>query len=565
MLEGHDTFVSELLRRRGLVSQDVLVAAQNAPENAGLSLGDLVVQQGWLTRTDLLEAVADLTGMAYLAEIPPALPDKVIKLVTPTLARRYEVIPFRAEATSVDLLAADPLDPRLAEELTFALGQQIRLFVGDPASIRALIKHHYGADGSSLEELLHEFDAAPETASAPDEKLSINDLEALANQAPVVRFVNLVLGQAIRDHASDIHFEPFETECKIRYRIDGVLYEMSPPSATLALSITSRLKVLANLNIAERRLPQDGRIRLTFEGKAVDLRVSTLPTQFGESVVLRVLDQSTVGLELTELGLPEPVLRGVEKAVRRPNGILIVTGPTGSGKTTTLYSALRVISTPDLKVLTAEDPVEYEIDGIMQVPVLPAAGLTFASALRAFLRQDPDVIMVGEIRDLETARIAIQASLTGHLVLSTLHTNDAASAVTRLVDMGVEPYLIASTVEAVLAQRLVRKICPDCRKTSDPGEKSLAELGLDPARVAGRSFYSGAGCRHCSGTGYRGRTGIYEWLPMTEAFRAEILTNSSALALRQQAISDGMVTLRDAGWRAVLEGATSVDEVLRCT
>jgi type IV pilus assembly protein PilB len=569
MFENHNTEVFEILHGHPAIATEALVAIKNESRAAARSVAELVVSHGFLTRSELLRMVAHAIGAEYVPDPPATLSPEVVTQLPANLARNYAVIPFRADAHSLDVLAADPLNPRLSEELAFAVGRRIRLAVSDPAAIQALIVQHCGRQPAPAEagpdQLKENLDVPGETGSAPDEKLSTNDLEALASQAPVVRFVNLVLGQAIRDKASDVHFEPFEKEFKIRYRIDGVLYEMSPPSHTLALSITSRLKVLANLNIAERRLPQDGRIRLTFEGKAIDLRVSTLPTQFGESVVLRVLDQSAVGLELTQLGMPDEILRGVEKTVRRPNGIFIVTGPTGSGKTTTLYSALRAISTPDLKVLTAEDPVEYEIDGIMQTPVLPAVGLTFAAALRSFLRQDPDVIMVGEIRDLETAQIAIQASLTGHLVLSTLHTNDAAGAVTRLVDMGVEPYLIASTVEAVLAQRLVRRVCPDCRRSYEPDEKQIEELALDAEKLRGRQFYCGAGCNRCSGTGYRGRTGIYEWLPMSETVRAGILENSSSLVLRQRAITEGMTPLREAGWRALLEGVTTFEEVLRCT
>jgi len=439
----------------------------------------------------------------------------------------------------------------------------VRLAVSDPVRIEALIKQHYGEDETSLEDLLREFD--PGEFSGSGDGLSIDDLEALAGQAPIVRFVNLVLGQAIRDHASDVHFEPFEHEFKIRYRIDGALYEMTPPPKALALPITSRIKVLANLDIAERRVPQDGRIKLTLAGRPVDLRVSTLPTQFGESVVLRVLDQSNVQLDLTQLGLPAEVFAGLKEIVRRPNGIFVVTGPTGSGKTTTLYSGLREINTSDLKILTVEDPVEYEIEGIMQVPVNPAVGLTFASALRSFLRQDPDVIMVGEIRDLETAQIAIQASLTGHLVLSTLHTNDAAGAITRLSDMGVEPFLIASTMEAVLAQRLVRRICPQCRTSYAPAVERLEQLGLTPSIVGDRPFYFGRGCAHCGQTGYRGRLGLYEWLRLTEPIRELIVAKAPALSIRQKAMEQGMRTLRDDGLRAIFEGATTVEEVVKYT
>ncbi len=349
------------------------------------------------------------------------------------------------------------------------------------------------------------------------------DLAILAGQPPIVGFVNQVLAQAIRDRASDVHFEPFANELKIRYRIDGTLCEAPPAAVGRALPVISRIKVLANLNIAERRVPQDGRIRTTLDGRAVDLRVSTLPTQFGESVVLRVLDQSAVQLDLTALGLPGDILPGVQEVIRRPSGMFLVTGPTGSGKTTTLYGALNALNTPELKLLTIEDPVEYEIDGVMQVPINPMAGLTFASALRSFMRQDPDVVMVGEIRDLETAEIALQAALTGHLVLSTLHTNDAPAAITRLVDMGAEPFLLAATVEAVLAQRLVRRICSQCRQQHEPPAELLAQLDLVAPGRRGQPFYRGGGCAECAETGYRGRMGIFEWLVPTDSLR-ELVT-----------------------------------------
>ena len=449
------------------------------------------------------------------------------------------------------------------EDLTFALGRDVTVTVADPDDIAALIKRQYGEDEATLDELL--IDIENVGVDGEGEGYSATELEALAGQAPIVRFVNLVLTQAIKDKASDIHFEPFETDYKIRYRVDGALYEMAPPPKHLALPIASRLKVLANLNIAERRVPQDGRIKITLGGHPVDLRVSTLPTQFGESVVLRVLDQGAVQLNLSELGIPELVERGIKETIHRPNGILIVTGPTGSGKTTTLYSALKELNQTERKLITAEDPVEYEIEGVMQVPINPAIGLTFSSVLRTFLRQDPDVIMVGEIRDLETAQIAIQASLTGHLVLATLHTNDAAGAVTRLIDMGVEPYLISSSVEAVLAQRLVRRICPNCIETYEPTADIIDQLGAGGARTKGKQFSRGRGCIKCSQTGYHGRQGLFEWLPMDDLLREEITEAGGTSELRKRAISGGMKTLREEGIDALLARITTVEEVLQYT
>jgi type IV pilus assembly protein PilB len=399
----------------------------------------------------------------------------------------------------------------------------------------------------------------------PGEKDIAANVEAEANATPIIRFVDLILYQAIQDRASDVHFEPFENEFKVRYRIDGALYEMAPPPRHLALPLISRVKVMANMNIAERRLPQDGRIRKNIAGRAVDLRVSTLPTQFGESVVLRVLDRSTVNLDLEQLGMPDYILNYILEEIDRPNGIFIVTGPTGSGKTTTLYSCLRKINTIDSKLLTAEEPVEYDLEGVMQVPVNDAIGLTFARILRAFLRQDPDRIMVGETRDLETAQIAIQASLTGHLVFTTLHTNDAPGAIARLIDMGVEPFLLSSTLDAVLGQRLLRRICPDCRTSYQPNESILSELNLAANEIGERDFYYGQGCDKCNQTGYRGRIGIYELMRINSPLRAMINERAPSVVLKQKAIELGMVTLRQDGVRAVFDGDTTIEEVLKYT
>jgi type IV pilus assembly protein PilB len=414
-----------------------------------------------------------------------------------------------------------------------------------------------------MENQLSKTDAV-ETATKGGDK-GATALADLANQAPIVRFVNLILYQAIQDRASDIHFEPFEDEFKIRYRVDGALYEMAPPPKHLALPVISRIKVLSNLNIAERRLPQDGRIQIHLAGRQVDLRVSTLPTQFGESVVLRVLDRTVVNLELESLGMPADIIEPLNELIHLPNGIVIVTGPTGSGKTTTLYSCLKRINTVDVKLLTAEDPVEYDVEGIMQVPVNEAIGMTFGRALRAFLRQDPDTIMVGEMRDLETAQISIQASLTGHLVFTTLHTNDAPGAVTRMIDMGVEPFLISSTLEAVLAQRLVRTICKKCRVAYEPTDAVVSEIGLTKEDVLGRPFYYGKGCSECNETGYKGRKGLFELLTISEPIRELINMRAPSGVIRGKALELGMRTLREDGVRSILNGETTVEEVVKYT
>jgi type IV pilus assembly protein PilB len=440
--------------------------------------------------------------------------------------------------------------------------------VGDPAQIEKAINKFYGEESESVSEILKELGADADIAKEVADVTSgdgVTDLADLANEVPIIKFVNLVLYQAVQDRASDIHFEPFEDEFKIRYRVDGALYEMTPPPKHLALPVTSRIKVMANLDIAERRLPQDGRIALTLAGRQIDMRVSTLPTQFGESVVLRVLDRSAVNMELESLGFPKFIYDHVGQTIQQPNGIFINTGPTGCGKTTTLYSCLRRINTLDSKLLTVEDPVEYDIEGIMQVPVNEAAGMTFPRALRAFLRQDPDVIMLGEIRDLETSQIAIQASLTGHLVLSTLHTNDAPGAVTRLIDMGVEPFLISSTLLSVLGQRLVRTICKKCRTPFEPTENQLSLLNLSPHDVGDKVFYYGRGCSNCNDTGYKGRRGIFELLVVSEPIRALINERAPTVVIRQKAVELGMVTLREDGMRGIFEGDTTIEEVLKYT
>ena len=564
MFEGHDQAVFDLLAERRLVETPQLQAAFEEHTATGKSIANVLFDLGLIEKPALLQAVAAHLGCDYAGELPAQLPSEALALVEGGIARTYGVAPLSATTGSISLLTVDPFNSHIVGDLTFALDRDVRLLVADPEKIQALIKTHYGDEDASIDEVLAQLSTQAGSAPAP-EALTDADIEQMADQTPIIRFVNLVLSQAIRDKASDVHFEPFEHEFKIRYRIDGALYEMAPPPKVLALPIISRIKVLANLDIAERRLPQDGRIKLNIAGRAVDLRVSTLPTQFGESVVLRVLDQSSVQLDLVQLGMPEDILTRVQEIIHRPNGIFIVTGPTGSGKTTTLYSCLKLLNAADSKLLTAEDPVEYEIDGIMQVPVNYAAGLTFARALRSFLRQDPDIVMVGEIRDLETAQISIQAALTGHLVLSTLHTNDAPGAVTRLVDMGVEPFLLASTMEAVLAQRLVRRICPSCKTVFQPTEALLRQLGLDEVSLAGRKFYYGPGCEKCHRTGYKGRVGIYELLPMSEALHELIVARASSVVLRQKAIEQGMRPLRESGLAAIFAGDTTIEEVVKYT
>ena len=541
-------------------AEDVL----NEANLNGKSMVQAMVDGGFVDETGFYHTIAEALGAEYVdlgeKEIPPA----ILKLVPSGLARLHRALPIGLSGNTLRVALADPLDPRAAEDLRFALGKDVDVVVAPTEQIDNRIKEYYGADTTSMDEVLKQLGEAGDMLQIRGDETAAA-VEAEATATPIIRFVDLILYQAIQDRASDIHFEPFENEFKIRYRVDGALYEMSPPPRHLALPVISRVKVMANMNIAERRLPQDGRIQKNIAGRPVDLRVSTLPTQFGESVVLRVLDRSTVNLDLEMLGMPDYVHNYILEIINRPNGIFIATGPTGSGKTTTLYSCLRKINTIDSKLLTAEEPVEYDLEGIVQVPVNEGIGLTFARVLRAFLRQDPDRIMIGETRDLETAQIAIQASLTGHLVFTTLHTNDAPGAITRLIDMGVEPFLISATLEAVLGQRLLRSICPNCRAAYKPNESLLAQLELAKRDIGDRKFFYGKGCDACNNTGYKGRKGIYELMKITDPIRESINERAPTVVLKQKAIELGMVTLRQDGLRSIFAGDTTIEEVLKYT
>jgi type IV pilus assembly protein PilB len=528
----------------------------------GKTIAQAMVDGGFVDEHGFYQTIADALGTEYLDLNTFEIAPEILRLIPSGLARLHRALPVGISGNILRIALADPLDLRAAEDLRFALGKDIDVVVAPTDQIEERIKQQYGTDTSSMEEILKQLGQAGEFIQGDDGAAAV---EAEANATPIIRFVDLILYQAIQDRASDIHFEPFENEFKIRYRVDGALYEMSPPPRHLALPVTSRVKVMANMNIAERRLPQDGRIQKNIAGRSIDLRVSTLPTQFGESLVLRVLDRTTVNLDLEMLGMPDYIHNYLLEIIQRPNGIFIATGPTGSGKTTTLYSCLRKINTIDSKLLTAEEPVEYDLEGIVQVPINEAIGLTFARVLRAFLRQDPDRIMVGETRDLETAQIAIQASLTGHLVFTTLHTNDAPGAVTRLIDMGVEPFLISSTLEAVLGQRLLRSICRNCQSTYQPSDTVLEELEISRREIGDKKFYYGRGCEGCNQTGYKGRKGIYELLRITDPLRELINERAPTVVLKQKAIELGMVTLRQDGLRSIFAGDTTIEEVLKYT
>ncbi len=555
--------VLEIFHEQGIIAEDQIEELQQETQLTGKSLCDSMRDNGIVTEDEFYQTIADSLGLDYVNLSGFEPPPEVLRLIQAGLGVLHHAIPLGLDGNTIQVALGDPLNAQTAEDLRFALGREIQVVVAPTYQIDELVKKHYGTDMASMDEILAQLGGDVEFGGPG--ALDGKNLEAEANSTPIIRYVDLIMYQAIQDRASDIHFEPFESEFKIRYRVDGALYEMSPPPRHLALPVVSRVKVMANLNIAERRLPQDGRIQKNIAGRQVDLRVSTLPTQFGESVVMRVLDRSTVNLNLDALGMPPNIHNYILDTIQKPNGIFIVTGPTGSGKTTTLYAALNEINTIDSKVLTAEDPVEYDIEGIVQVPVNDAIGLSFARVLRAFLRQDPDRIMVGETRDIETAQIAIQASLTGHLVFTTLHTNDAPGAVTRLVDMGVEPFLLSASLEGVLGQRLIRKICPGCRAEYEPSEAILAQLGLSPHEIGDKHFFYGKGCDACNNTGYKGRKGIYELLDVTDPIRELINERAPGVVLKQKAIELGMTTLRDDGMRSIYDGETTIEEVLKYT
>lgn len=560
MFSDHNRTIEEILTAARLIGEAECQQIREHSAQSGGSFAASAVATGLTPRVELLAAVARHLGFAFEDVPAPILPEVISRLPT-ALARRYGVIPLRTEADGLVVAAVDPFDRTMLDELSFVLNGPVQLVVADPEAVEASLDLFYPQESIALPA-----ESGPGVARGRDEQdadvsLHVHDDDG----SSVGRLVDLILSQAVRDQASDIHFEPYEDTYRVRYRIDGTLHEMAPPARSLAVPIASRLKVLAELNIAEHRLPQDGRIQLAVAGRAVDLRMSTLPTQFGESIVLRVLDKSVADLELDRLNIPDDVLAAIRKVARLPHGIFVVTGPTGSGKTTTLYSALREINTEDAKILTAEDPVEYQIPGLIQTAINPAVGLTFASALRAFLRQDPDKILVGEIRDLETARTAVQASLTGHLVFSTLHTNDAVGAVTRLADMGLQPYLVASALSAVLAQRLVRRVCPHCRVFDTPGPAVLQSLGTELDGKKLTRIARGPGCSVCHGSGYSGRRGLFEMLTFSDRFREAVSAGAHAQALRSIAIESGMRPLREDAFRLLRGGETTVEEVLRYT
>ena len=534
-------------------------------------LGKLAIGMGLLNEEQLAQALAEQMGMQTISLGEMELKSEVLSRVTEPMAQLYRIVPISFEDGVLEIAMSDPQNLATLDELRTFLGYEIRAVVATSRDINNMVEKHYSGGGESVEQLVADMEDDADLAKAAaladkkDGPIDLTSIEALADSEPVRKLLNMVLLLAIKDQASDLHFEPFEDEFRIRIRNDGALYEMVPPPRHLAFALTTRIKVMANLDIAERRLPQDGRIELSIGGNPVDLRISVLPTMFGESVVMRVLDRSVVSLDLAKVGMDATTLVDFREIIRKPNGIVLVTGPTGSGKTTTLYAALSELNDITVKIITTEDPIEYDIDGIIQVPIDPDIGNTFAHCLRAILRQDPDKILVGEIRDLETAEIAVQSALTGHIVFSTLHTNDAPGTITRLRDMGVPPFLITATIEAVLGQRLVRKICEHCKEEMIPTNEELADLQLSSLDLSDKKFHHGKGCDRCNHTGYKGRVGLFELLIMTDDLRNLIMNNGSTDEIREAGKAHGLVSLRDAGITKIFEGMTTLEEIIKET
>ena len=554
----------------GFIDDEQLeMLVEERAQRPGEMIGQVAIGLGIITDDQLAQALAEQMGMKVVNLADLSIPQEVLSHLTEPMAQLYRVIPIAFRNNALTIAMCDPQKLAVVDELRSFLGYEIRPVVTTSHEIQEALSRYYASDIESVEQILQDLEDDDELNTAAlaleQDTLDLTSMEALADSAPVRKLLNMVLLLGIKDHASDLHFEPFESEFKIRIKADGVLYEMVPPPRHLAAAITTRVKVMANLDIAERRLPQDGRIRLSVGGHPIDLRVSVLPTMFGESVVCRILDKSVVMLDLEKVGMNEEMLVDFRKVINRPNGIVLVTGPTGSGKTTTLYAALNELNSIEDKLMTTEDPVEYDIDGIIQMPIDAAIGNTFSRCLRSILRQDPDKILVGEIRDRETAEIAVQSSLTGHLVFSTLHTNDAPSTVTRLRDMGIPPFLITATLEAILAQRLVRKVCSECRQRAQPTSEQLYDLQLTSADIEGKAFFRGAGCVACNNTGYKGRTAIHEFMLMTDELRLMINDRVPANELRSAAIRGGMFTLRDSGLLKANQGVTTIEEVVRET
>jgi len=563
--------LGRVLIKMGVISREQVHDCLKIQGQRGgkIRIGQIFLELGLVDESHLRVALAAQRGMEYVSIDGIDIPADVVEKVPAQMAKTYRVVPveYNKEQNELTVALDSPDNFRATDDLSTLMGFKVTAKITDSDALEKALTKYYETQDENISELIDEIQSDSFLAEfdGRNQSIDLDELKELSESNPVKKLLNLVLLQAIRDKASDIHFEPFENEYKMRYRIDGVLYEMIPPPKYIATALSSRIKVMASLDIAERRLPQDGRISLTVQGNPVDLRVSVLPTMFGESVVLRVLDRSQVTFDLGKLGLRPDDQETVRRLIHKPNGIIIVTGPTGCGKTTTLYSALRELNDVETKIITTEDPIEYDIDGLIQVQIKPDIGLTFGKCLRHILRQDPDVILVGEIRDLETAEIAAQASLTGHIVFTTLHTNDAPSSIARLLDLGVEPFLITATLEGIIGQRLVRRICENCKTPFQPSESQLMELKLTPEEVKGKKFYYGRGCNKCNTTGYRGRIGIFEIMTFNDEMRDLVMQQASTSVLRAAGQKAGMKLLRDTGLAAIYDGITTIDEVIKET
>ncbi|MFO0795070.1 MAG: ATPase, T2SS/T4P/T4SS family [Candidatus Brocadiaceae bacterium] len=556
----------QILKDKGLVTENQILEALAVQKQKGGLIGDILVDLQYITNEQILHALSEYLGLKIIDIEDMSIPPEIINIVPPALAQLYRIVPVEFTDDTVTIVLADALNYQILDDLRLILKHSIKPALCHKDHINHALEKYYPHRHESIEQLLLEFGGeCVSLETTKDDYIDIEELRKLSDAAPIKKWVGLMLLDAVSDKASDIHFESFEDGFKVRYRIDGILYEKISPPKQMGIPIISRLKLISGMDISVRRLPQDGRVQINVGGTFVDLRVSTLPTKYGESVVMRLLNKSLVPLNMETLGFRPEELILMRQLMIKPNGIILVTGPTGSGKTTSLYAALNFLNDINTKIITTEDPVEYDIDGLIQVQVNPVIGVTFANCLRAILRQDPDIILVGEIRDEETARIAIQSALTGHLVFSTLHTNDAPTTVTRLVDMGIKPYLIAATVEGVISQRLVRKICTKCKEEYMPSKESLMELNLTEQDVKGKKFFRGKGCANCRNVGYRGRMGIYEILVMNDEIRHLIIEQVATNTIRLVAKKNGMNTLRESGLMAAYNGMTTIEEVVRET
>jgi len=565
-MPAQDEYVVEILRDVGLVTHDDLAQAREKAKADGAGVVDALIRLGRVSQMDVSKALASQFGLDTINLSEYRVPEDIISLVPRHLARRFKIVPVYKQDNTLTVAISDPLDMDTVDTLRYMLKMNVEPVVASPDDIKMSLTRYYGSEGDSVENMLQEITEGEVELKTPGQFLgSAEDVTATEADAPIIKLVGLMIMEAFRNRSSDIHIEPLERRLRVRYRVDGVLHEVDNPPKRLQPSILSRIKIMAGMSIAEKRVPQDGRIQIPIMGRSLDLRVSCLPTNHGESIVMRILDKTSLMLGLGDLGFFSDDQAVMERLISLPDGIFLVTGPTGSGKTTTLYACLNSINKPDRKIITVEDPVEYQLAGINQVQVNADINLTFAAALRSILRQAPNIIMIGEIRDLETANIAVQSSLTGHLVFSTLHTNDAPSAVTRMIDMGVKPFLVASSVRAIMAQRLIRKVCPNCKQPYTPTDYEMRVLNLNPEEIKNATLYHGRGCADCNRTGYRGRSGIYEIFLVDDEIRRLVYEKVSSTEVRARARELGMRTLREDGIRKIMAGVTTPEEVISIT